>query len=225
MINRVVAPLALGLALSLSASAQTTAPTKVGIINIQAALVGTKEGQVAQKSLQDRSAPKQKELERKKADIEAKRDQLNRLSNTGSEEQKQRLMRDVDTMTKSFNRDVEDAQTELDQEQGKVLNDLGGKMMQVIEKYARDNGYAVIIDVSSQQTPVVYASTSVDVTKDIVDLYDKNAPAPTSSAAPATAPTSGARPATTGVAPRPAGTTTPMTTPVKPAATKPATTR
>jgi outer membrane protein len=57
----------------------------------------------------------------------------------------------------------------------------------VIIKYARDNGYAVILDVSSQQTPVLYASDGIDITQDIIALYDKNAPS-ASSANPATPP-------------------------------------
>jgi len=170
----------------------------VGIINIQAAMIGTKDGQKAASELQARSAPRQKELEKKKADIEVMREQLNRTSNTASEDAKRKLMADIDTRTKSFNRDVEDAQAELDGEQQKGLSELGGKMMQVIEKYARDSGYAVVIDVSAQQTPVVYASSSVDITKDIIELYDKNA-----ASLPAAPPggATGARPAS--MTPRP----------------------
>jgi outer membrane protein len=191
--NQVVASVAVVLGLCLSAAAQT-APTKLGIINIQAAMIGTKDGQKAAADLQSRSGPRQKELEKKKADIEAMREQLNRTSNTASEDAKRKLMSDIDTRTKAFNRDVEDVQAELEGEQQKIIGELGGKMMQVIEKYARDNAYAVIIDVSSQQTPVVYASSSVDITKDIIELYDKNA-----ASLPAAVP--GARPAT--MAPRP----------------------
>lgn len=208
MTNRVVASVALALGLSLTAAAQTAAaPTKVGIINIQAALIGTKDGQKAAAELQTRSAPKQKELEKKKADIEAMREQLNRTSNTASDDAKRKLMSDIDIRTKSFNRDVEDAQAELDGEQQKILNELGGKMMQVLEKYARDNAYAVIIDVSAQQTPVVYASSTVDVTKDIIELYDKNAASLPSPAPGAKQPAS--------IAPRPAS-------PAAPSAPKPA---
>ena len=57
-------------------------------------------------------------------------------------------MRNIDQKTKSFNRQVEDAQAELEQEQQKVLGQLGQKMMQVIDKYAQANGFAVILDVS-----------------------------------------------------------------------------
>ncbi len=46
-------------------------------------------------------------------------------------------------------------------------------MMAVIEKYAKDNGYSMILDVSNPNTPVLYASSGIDITQDIVALYDK----------------------------------------------------
>ncbi|OYW09810.1 MAG: hypothetical protein B7X34_05940, partial [Acidobacteriia bacterium 12-62-4] len=48
-----------------------------------------------------------------------------------------------------------------------------------------DNGFAIIIDVSSQQSPVLYAATSIDITREVVGLYDKNAPGAAAPAAPA----------------------------------------
>src|SRR5262249_30143079 len=126
------------------ASAQTaTAPTRIGVINIQQAIVSTTDGQKAVKDLEDKSAPKKKELERMQAEINALRDQLNKMSSVGSEDQKRKLMGEIDAKTKSFNRQVEDAQAELDQDQGRVLNELGGRMLAVLDKYAKDNGYAV----------------------------------------------------------------------------------
>jgi len=91
-----------------------------------------------------------------------------------------------------------------------VLNELGGRMLAVLDKYGRDNGYAVILDVSSQQTPVLFAANGIDVTREIVDLYNKNAPA-----APAT---SSAPPATPGATTAPAA-QRPGTPLVKPPAT------
>jgi outer membrane protein len=198
------------LSATVAASAQTSAPTKVGIINIQQAIISTSDGQKAAKELEEKSAPKKKELERLQAEINALRDQLNKMSSVGSEDQKRKLMGDIDIKTKSFNRQVEDAQAELDQEQGRVLNELGGRMLAVLDKYAKDNGYAVILDVSSQQTPVLFAANSIDVTREVVDLYNKNAPAPGTAAPPASS--------TAPAAPKPGTTTTPgaITTPVKP---------
>lgn len=201
------------LATALMAFGQSAAPQKVGIINIQAAIIGTREGQAAAKQLESKSEPKKRELEKVQAEINGMREKLNKMSSVGSDEQKQSLMREIDTKTKSFNRQVEDAQAELDQEQGRVLNELGGKMLAVLDKYAKDNGYAIILDVSQQNTPVLFAANGIDVTQEVVALYDKNAP----SAAPAGA--APATPAPTSVAPRPAG-TKPGTTAPKPGATK-----
>lgn len=180
---------ALGLAAALGALAQSAAPTKVGVIQIQGAIVGTKDGQVAAKALEDRFSPRRRELEKRQAEIRALQEQLQKGGNTMAQAAKDDLVRQIDGKTKAFNRDAEDAQAELEQEQQKMLGDLGQKMMVVIDKYAKDNGFAVILDVSNPQTPVLYASNTVDITKDIIDLYDKNAPtlpAPTKPAAPGT---------------------------------------
>ena len=172
---------------SISLFAQV-APTKVGIIHIQNAIIGTKDGQVAAKSLEERFMPRRKEVEKKQADIGAMQNQLRASSNTASEEVKNKLMRDIDVKQKSLQRDAEDFQAEVDQEQQKVLGELGGKIMAVIDKYATDNGYAIVIDVSSQQSPVLYAATAIDITREIVGLYDRNAPSAAKPPAPAAAP-------------------------------------
>ena len=188
---------ALGLGLVLPAAAQS--PGKVGVINIQSAIVSTKDGQKAASDIQTRFSPKKGELDKRQADISQLQDQLNRGRNTLSEEARQNLVREIDQKTKSLNRDTEDARAELDQEEQKIMGELGGRIMSVIDKYAKDNGYNLILDVSNPQTPVLYASNTIDITKDIIDLYDKNAPAPgtsTTAAQPATkAPAAAPKPA------------------------------
>jgi outer membrane protein len=163
--------------------AQVQLPNKVGVIQIQSALVSTKDGQKAAAELEAKLGPKKKELDRKQVEVKDLQDKLQRGGNAMAEAAKQDLMRTIDQKTKSFNRDMEDAQAEYDQEQRKLLDDLGQKMMQVIDKYAAANGYSVILDVSNPQTPVLYASNAIDITKEIIELYDKAA-----AGAPATAP-------------------------------------
>lgn len=172
---------ALALTAALFAHAQS-APSKVGIIQIQQAILGTKDGQKALADLQARFGPKKTELEKKQNAITQMQQQLRSGSATLSEEAKNKLVRDIDQSTKSLNRDTEDAQAEVEQAENKIMQDLGQRIMAVINKYARDNGYTLIIDVSNPQTPVVFAADTIDITKDIIDLYDKNAPAATSSA-------------------------------------------
>lgn len=177
-----------------------SAPTKVGVINIQQALLGTKDGQRAAQELDTRRAPKAKEFEKRQAEIRQLQDSLSRGGNAMAEAAKNNLVRDIDQKTKAFNRDLEDAQAEWDQDQQRVLQDLGQKIMVVIDKYAKDNGFAVILDVSNPQTPVLYASNQIDITNEIVALYDKNTPAASSAAPAQTAPAGNA------AAPKPAAT-------------------
>lgn len=186
-------------------------PTKVGIIHIQNAILATREGQQAMKEMEARSGPKKAELEKRQQDILSRQDQLNKMGNVGNDAQKQRLMVEIDQMKKSFQRDVEDAQADLDQENGRVMNNLGNRMLALLDKYAKDNGYAVILDVSNPQTsPVLFASSAVDVTQDMVKAFDA-APATTpSTAAPRPSAPAGSAPVT-----RPAG--SPTATPARPA--------
>jgi outer membrane protein len=172
----VIALLAVSAGFVQQASAQNAAATKIGVINIQAAIVSTKEGQKAAETMQAKFGPKQKELEAKQAEIQALQGDLAKGSNTMAEAKRTDISRQIDTKTRELTRATEDAQMELEAEQQRIFNDLGGKLMEVVNQYGRDNGYAVILDVGAQQGPVLFASN--DVTKDIIDLYDKaSAPA------------------------------------------------
>lgn len=163
-------------------------PGKVGVINIQSAIISTKDGQKAAAELAAKYEPRRKQIESRSGEIGSLKERLSKGANTMSEDAKQTLVRDIDQKTRSLQRDTEDAQTEFDQEQNKVLQELGQKIMAVIDKYARDNSFTLILDVGAPQNPVLYASNNIDITNEIVTLYDKNAPGTAAPAAPATRP-------------------------------------
>lgn len=118
-----------------------------------------------------------------------------------SDEAKNKLVREIDSQTTALKRATEDAQADVEQAEGKIINELGAKLYAIVEKYARDNGYSMIIDVSGQQQPVWWASDSINITNEVIGLYDKAYPnAGASTAKPAqtgSAPAPQARPATT----------------------------
>jgi outer membrane protein len=165
------------------------AQTKVAVINIQAAIANTKDGKKAAEDLDTRMAPVKKDLEKKQGELNALKESMQKGGLTMSEAAKRELANNIDSKTKAYNRDLEDAQAEAQQQQDKVLNELGQKMMAVIDKYSRDNGMALVLDVSNPQTPVLFASNTIDITQAIIEMYDKNAPAAGAApAAPAAAP-------------------------------------
>jgi outer membrane protein len=217
--NKGVVSVLVTLGLAAGASAQQSA--KVGVISVQGAIVGTKDGQKASQELDTKFAPKKKEFDTRQSEIGQLQDQYNKGGNLISDDKRNQLARDIDEKKKRLERDMQDAQEELNGEQQRLLQSLGQRMMAVIEKYAKDNGYSMILDVSSPNTPVLYASSGIDITQDIVALYDKTS----SGGAPAATPTS-TKPATPGAGIAPTPTSTGARTPgATSAAPKPPTSR
>lgn len=197
----------------LAVSAQAQSPgTKVAVISVQGAIIGTKDGQKAAQELEGKFAPKRKELSDRQAEITSLNDQLRKGSNTMSQDKQAELERDIQAKNTRLQRDTQDANDEWNGEQQRLLQSLGQRMMAVIEKYAKDNGYSMVLDVSSPNTPVLYASSAIDITQDIISLYDKTSvnggPASVPKSAPGAPSAAPGKPATPGM-PR---STTPRTT-------------
>jgi outer membrane protein len=185
--------------LALAAAMTVQAQTKVAAINIQAAIIGTKDGQKAAAELTAKMQPKKRELEGKQNEINTLQDQLNKGQNTMSDAAKSDLYKNIEAKKKTLQRQMEDAQADLEADQNKLMQQLGQKIVAVIERYARDNGYTMVVDVGNPQSPVIYASPSVEITKEVIELYDKSTASASAPAAPA-AP----KPAATPAAPKPA---------------------
>ncbi len=187
-------------ALSLTLAAQNT---KVGVINIQQALLSTKDGQAAAQQLQTKFDPKRQDIAKKEGELQQLQAQFQKTQAVASEDQRTKLARDIDQRQRALQRDKEDAQAEFEQEKDKVLNEIGNRLMQVIDKFAKDNAYSLILDVSSQQTPVLYMASGLDITADVVKLYDANAPSTVAPSMPKPA-TPAAAPVKPTAAPKPA---------------------
>src|SRR5687767_9341339 len=132
-----------------------TAPTKVATIAVQQAILATTDGKRAQSDLAAKFTSRKQELEKKQSDIAGLQEQLKRGSATMNEDTRAKLTRDIDSGQKSLQRLGEDFQSDVQQEEQKIMNDLGTKMMDVIIKFAAQRGIAMVIDVSNPQTPVL----------------------------------------------------------------------
>jgi outer membrane protein len=157
---------------ALCARAQQPA-AKVAVISIQGAIAATKDGQKASQDLDAKFVPRQKEFESRQNEIVQLQDQLSKGGSVMSEEKRNQLSRDIDEKKKRLQRDVQDSEEDLRNEQQKLLQSLGSRMMALLEKYAKDNGYSLILDVGNPNTPVLFASSGIDITQDMIALYDK----------------------------------------------------
>jgi outer membrane protein len=179
--KRSLIPAAL-LSLAIGSYAQTPAaadppsathPQKIAIMSLQGALVGTKDGQAANKKLTAEFAPKKKEFDARKAQIQQEEQQLQKSSNVMSSQKRADQQRNIDEDKRKLQRDIQDAREDLQNEQQQILQKLGQRLMAVISKYAKDNGYTMVLDDSNPSNPILYAATDTDITRDIIDLYNK----------------------------------------------------
>ena len=183
--------LALLLAATSGARAQGSVPatTKVAIINIQGAILATDDGEKARAEIQKLFADRFKEMEGRTAEINKLKDQFNKGANTMSAEAKDKLSRDIDDKSKRFQWDSEDLQNDVQEEEQKRVNEIGQRMVQIIDGYAKEHNLTLVLDVSGQQNPVLWAANGIDISREVVELYNKKHAGPAAPAAkPAAAP-------------------------------------
>ncbi len=219
-----------GTAAAAPASAPAAAPSttaavvginKVGIINIQGAILASNEGRRDLEALDKKFDPKRTELQNLSKEIDDLKKQLSTQGDKMNEDARATLVRSLETKQKAMQRASEDAQNEYQQQQAEVAQRILQKMAPLIDKFAKDNQYAVLMDVSQPwpQGPVLWFGAHADVTKQVVDLYN----AQSGVAAPASTPSSSNKPNSGTTMPKPGAatthkpaTTTPPTTPPKP---------
>ena len=191
------------------AQAPAAAPSsgnKVGIVSIQDAIANTNEGKKELEALQQKFSPRQAALQSQGEELENLKKQLQAQGDKLSDEERNNRVRTATEKQKTLQRSAEDFQNEVQQAEQEILNRLGKKMLDVLEKYARDNGYAVVMDVSNPQTPVLYANPGTNITKPLIEAYNAASPVSAPTAKPASTP---ARPSGAAAARPPASTTTP----------------
>jgi outer membrane protein len=185
--------------------------TKIGTINIEQAVLGSNEGQRDMEALSKKLEPKRNELKGQSDELEALQKQLQNTGDKLNDDARATLVKQIETKKKSFDRAVQDAQEDAQNQQREMFQRILQKMGQpVIIKYAQENGFSMIVDTSNPwpQSPILWYGEGADITKAVVDIYNAQ------SGVPAPAAGGAAKPA----APKPAA---PKPAAPKPAAPKP----
>jgi len=175
-------------------AAAAPAPAKIGLLNVRQAIVATAEGKQASAQMQSQFAPQQAELENLQKQIQDLQTRLTTGARTLSDDEKARLQRQGEYLARQFQRKQEDLNEAVNVAQTDIFESIGGKMSAVMDRFGRENSYLLILDTSAQGSPVIYSATQLDVTADIIRLYDQAHPLKAPAAA---APAQPARPATT----------------------------
>ena len=177
-------------------------PAKIALVAFEQAVFATNEGQRAVQQIQDKYKPKKDQIDTLSKEVDSLKAQLQSAPATLPDEERATRLRNIDTKEKELNRDAEDAQTAYNADLQEAYGKVAAKVSVTLKDYVSKNGYTLLLDVSGQQSNVMWANQSTDVTQAIVTAYNTSsgvsAPAPS---APGAATTARPRPTTT---PRPA---------------------
>ncbi len=188
--------LTLASGLVLSAAAQTlpapavaapAGPAKIAVIAFQAAVGQTYEFQRRFADLQKKYDPKRQQLKTLGDEIDSLTKQLQAQADTLSDAERASRTRAIDDKKKQAQRFADDAQNDFQQEMQELYGGVASKVGGVLNSYAQQHGYTLVVDVTQQpqQAPVVlYWSPSTDITKPIIDAYNlkSGVPAPPTTA-------------------------------------------
>jgi outer membrane protein len=179
-----------------------TAGTRVGTINVEAAVFGSNEGRRDADALTKKLEPKQNELKSQNDELEALQKQLQNTGDKLNDDARATLVKQIETKKKAFDRAVQDFQEDGQNQQKEIFGRILQKMAPVIVKHAQDGGFAVVIDTSNPwpQSPLLWANEGADITKAVVDAYNTQSGVPAPAAAGGAAKPAAPKPA----APKPA---------------------
>jgi len=169
---------------------------KVAVISVRQAIVSTAEGKQASAELQSQFAPRQNELENLNKQVNDLRQQLAANQTTWSDEQKAKAQTQGQRLAAQLERKNNELKEDVNAAQAEVVDRIGRKMMDVLDRYARENGFVAVFDSSAQNSPILYASSNIDITQEIIKLYDQAYPVKAAATAPATKPAPKPAPAT-----------------------------
>ncbi len=197
-------PLAKAQAPSARAAAPSTKaapPTKIAVIAFQAAVAKTNEGQRNFADIEKKYEPQQQEINTLKTQVDSLTKQLQTDGPKLTDEERAARAKVIDDKTKQLDRTAQDARTDFQQDVSQAYGSLAQKVYGVLQSYAQQNGYTLVLDYSGQQSPVLFAGQTTDITDAIIEAYNTKsgvaAPAPAAQGgvpdapAPAAAPSAG----------------------------------
>ena len=172
----------------LSAAAQTPAapaaapasagPAKIAVIAFQAAVGQTNEFQRDFADLQKKYEPKRQQLKSLSDEIDNLTKQLQAEGDKLSDAERTNRAKTIDDKKKQLQRAGEDAQNDFQSEMQDMYNSVASKVYDVLAAYAQKEGFTLVLDVSQQQNPVLYANDTTNITKAVLDAYNAKSGVP-----------------------------------------------
>ena len=165
----------LGVLLTTSGLAQQAEPpTKIGFVYVQKALASTEEGKVRLKDLDQWARPRQDELARLDKEINDLKGEILTKQGAANDEALAELNRKLVAKQRQFEDQQRLTKRDFDERQQALLREMGGKLQEIITKYADSNRYTAVFIFNPNE--LAYLANTADITEIVIKLYNDKYP-------------------------------------------------
>jgi outer membrane protein len=169
-----------------AAAPTSAAASKLVWMNMETAIISCEEGDKLLKELQKYVDTKAAEVDAMRNELENLKKQLNVQGSKLNDDARAELEDKVEARDTTLQRFQQDAQKDIKARQDRATNYIGKKMLQVIDKVAKEKGYSAVLIYNPNRD--AYVDSSLNVTEEIVKAYNQANPVAASKAPAAAAP-------------------------------------
>lgn len=161
----------LGLAFLMASAAP--AQVKVGIVNLQRAVLESAEIKQASTAMENKYKPRQADAQKIEKELQDIQNQLQTGAGKLAPDAEAELQARGQRRQRELQRMSEDLQNDVDRERNEILGKASQQMQTVVKKLAEEKGFDVVVD----STTTLYFKSALDFTSDAIAAYNKAYPA------------------------------------------------
>ena len=161
--------LTVALALALPVTARAAEP-KIAIVDIQRVIEEVPEGKKAKKNLTKLRDERQKEAERRKAEIQALKESYDSQGLLLNEQKRKEMEGTLQQKLLELQKLVVGHEQEVAQQNMALLAEVLPKVQRVVDGIAKSEGFTLVLVNTGQN--ILYADPKYDITNQVLRLYD-----------------------------------------------------
>jgi len=163
-------------ALAIPALAQSSAPARVAVIDVNKVLSSSTAGKVAAAKLKQLQEDKMARAQKLDEEIKTLDNDINTKKISLSEEKLADMARQLSDKKIAMQRFAQDADRELGEARDRVMAELNQKIMPVVDQMGKEMGLAAIFN--KFESGLIYASEAIDITDVVIKRFNDAQGAP-----------------------------------------------
>jgi outer membrane protein len=165
--------------------AQSTAPMRVAVIDVQRVLGSSIAGKQASERLKKMQEERVTRAQKMSDELNSLNNDMNTKKLSLSEDKLTEMAKQISDKKLAMDRYAQDADRELGEARDKALQDLEAKIKPVIDGIGKEMGLAAIFN--KFESGLVYASDAIDITDTVIKRFDASVGSGSTNAATPTA--------------------------------------